>query len=181
LNNERPAVAVDGRQRRGHRIASRSDLPAIVEIYNSTIASRMVTADLEPVSVESRQRWFDAHASGSRPLWVVDEAGSVAAWLSFSSFHERPAYARTVEVSVYVREGFRRHGLGAYLLGEAIEHAPQLQVDNLIGLIFAHNAPSLALFERFAFARWGELPKVAVLDGIERDVVIVGRRVAAQR
>lgn len=27
------------------RIANREDLPAVVDIYNSTIASRMVTAD----------------------------------------------------------------------------------------------------------------------------------------
>lgn len=161
------------------RVARSSDLPAIVEIYNSTIPSRMVTADLEPVSVESRRGWFEAHAPDTRPLWVVEEGGRIIAWLSFSAFHERPAYTRTVELSVYIREGFRKRKLGACLLGEAIERAPGLQVDNLIGLIFAHNTPSLALFEKFGFARWGELPRVAVLDGIERDVVIVGRRVAA--
>jgi phosphinothricin acetyltransferase len=161
-----------------HRTATLPDLPAIVEIYNSTIASRMVTADLEPVSVESRRAWFDAHRSGSRPLWVVEEDGRVAAWLSFSPFHERPAYSRSVELSVYVREGARGRGLGRYLLGEAITHAPAIGVDNLIGLVFAHNAPSLALFEAFGFARWGLLPRVCVLDGIERDVTIVGRRVS---
>jgi phosphinothricin acetyltransferase len=32
------------------------------------------------------------------------------------------------------------------------------------------------LFEKFGFERWGELPKVARLDGVERDVIIVGRR-----
>jgi len=37
------------------RTALESDLPAIVEIYNSTVPSRMVTADTEPVSVESRK------------------------------------------------------------------------------------------------------------------------------
>ena len=46
----------------------------------------------------------------------------------------------------------------------------------LLGFIFGHNAPSLALFERHGFVRWGDLPRVAVLDGIERDLVIVGRR-----
>ncbi|CAN5380241.1 hypothetical protein BH11PSE11_BH11PSE11_26510 [soil metagenome] len=37
-----------------HRLARLEDLPAIVAIYNSTVASRQVTADTEPVSVESR-------------------------------------------------------------------------------------------------------------------------------
>ncbi len=37
--------------------------------------------------------------------------------------------------------------------------------------------PSLKLFEKLGFTRWGHLPRVAVLDGVERDLIIVGRRV----
>ena len=160
-----------------HRNATRTDLAQIVEIYNATIPSRMVTADTEPVSVESRVRWFEEHSPTVRPLWVVEEGGRVIAWLSYSSFYGRPAYSRTVEVSVYVRHEVRKRGLGSYLLGEAVSHAPAIKVDTLLGFIFAHNTPSLALFEKFGFARWGELPRVALLDGVERDVIIVGRRV----
>ena len=159
-----------------HRHAALADLPAIVAIYNSTVASRMVTADLAPVSVESRQRWFDEHRPDSRPLWVLERDGAIAAWLSFSSFYGRPAYAGTAEVSIYVGERFRRCGLGAHLLQAAIAHASVIGVQTLLGFIFGHNLPSLALFERFGFERWGHLPRVAVLDGIERDLVIVGRR-----
>jgi phosphinothricin acetyltransferase len=162
---------------RSHRLARRGDLAQMVEIYNSTVPSRMVTADTEPVSVESRVRWFEEHTPGHRPLWVVEEAGRVAAWLSFSSFYGRPAYSKTAEISIYVHEASRQRGLGSYLLQAAIEHAPAIRVDTLLGFIFGHNRPSLALFERYGFARWGELPKVAALDGIERDLVIVGRRV----
>lgn len=36
------------------RSAITEDLPRIVEIYNSTVDSRMVTADTSPVTVESR-------------------------------------------------------------------------------------------------------------------------------
>lgn len=71
---------------------------------------------------------------------------------------------------------FRGQGLGRYLLEQAIAHAPKVGVNTLLGFIFGHNAPSLALFERHGFVRWGDLPRVAVLDGIERDLVIVGRR-----
>ena len=160
-----------------HRIATRRDLPQIVDIYNATIPSRMVTADTEPVSVESRVPWFEEHTPGHRPLWVVEEAGRVVAWLSFSSFYGRPAYAKTAELSVYVHEDFRQRGLGTYLLIQALAYAPALAVDTLLGFIFGHNEPSLALFQRLGFSRWGALPKVAALDGVERDLIIVGRRV----
>jgi phosphinothricin acetyltransferase len=155
----------------------RDDLAQIVEIYNATIPSRQVTADTEPVSVESRVGWFEDHKPGFRPLWVVEVEGRIAAWLSFSSFYGRPAYNKTVELSVYVHASFRNRGLGSYLLAQALRQAPSIGVNTLLGFIFGHNEPSLRLFENFHFTRWGELPKVATLDGIERDVVIVGRRV----
>jgi L-amino acid N-acyltransferase YncA len=160
-----------------HRIAELKDLPQIVEIYNSTIASRQVTADLEPVSVESRTQWFAEHVPECLPLWVVEIDGRVAAWLSFSAFHARPAYRHTAELGVYVRESSRGTGLASHLLAAAIAHAPQLAIDVLVGLIFGHNEPSLKLFQKWEFERWGLLPGVARLDGIERDLIIVGRRI----
>jgi len=159
------------------RHAEPVDLPQIVEIYNSTVASRMVTADTEPVSVESRRHWFEQHVPTTRPLWVVDRGSQIVGWLSLSDFYGRPAYQRTAEVSVYVREALRRAGVGSFLLSHALAQAPAMNIDTLIGFIFGHNQPSLALFRRFGFATWGELPRVTVLDGIERDVVIVGLRV----
>jgi L-amino acid N-acyltransferase YncA len=43
-------------------------LQKIVATYNSTIDSRLVTADLEPVSVESKQAWFDAHTPNRQAI-----------------------------------------------------------------------------------------------------------------
>jgi L-amino acid N-acyltransferase YncA len=159
------------------RDATEADLPAIVEIYNATIPGRMVTADTMPVTVESRRPWFRNHNSRTRPLWVVSEGGHICAWLSFNSFYGRPAYNPTVEVSLYVAESHRRRGIGRGLLERAIAGAPACEVRSLLGFIWAHNEPSLRLFEAFGFERWGHLPRVAELDGIERDLVIVGRRV----
>jgi phosphinothricin acetyltransferase len=160
-----------------HRIAGLDDLPGIVEIYNSTVASRMVTADIEPVSVESRRHWFEQHNAQTRPLWVAGRDAQIEGWLSLSDFYGRPAYWRTAEVSVYVRAASRRSGVASYLMSRALAQAAGMQIDTLIGFIFGHNEPSLALFERFGFSRWGKLPRVTILDGIERDVVIVGLRV----
>jgi L-amino acid N-acyltransferase YncA len=169
-----------------YRDATLDDLPEIVAIYNSTIASREVTADLTPVAVESRLPWFHAHGPRTRPLWVVENAPEtaaatgkrIAAWLSFSDFYGRPAYARTAELSIYLDESARGRGLGTRLVALALEAAPALGIDTLLGFIFGHNAASLALFRRCGFQDWGLLPRVAVLDGIERDLVILGRRVS---
>ncbi len=160
------------------RDAGEPDLPAIVAIYNATIPGGMVTADTAPATVEGRLPWFRAHIPERRPIWVVEDAGTVCAWFSFSDFHPRPAYHPTAEISVYVAESHRRHGLGDRLMQRAIERAPALGLRSLVGLIWGHNEPSLRLCAKYGFERWGFLPRVALLYGVERDLVIVGRRVA---
>ena len=148
-------------------------------MYNATIPGGMVTADTTPVTVEGRLPWFRAHSPARRPIWVAeDEHGTVCAWFSFSDFHPRPAYHPTVEISVYVAEAHRRRGLANLLLRQAIARAPALGVKSMVGLIWAHNEPSLRLFAKHGFERWGHLPRVALLQGLERDLVIVGRRTA---
>lgn len=160
------------------RDATAADLPAIVAIYNSIIPGRMVTADLEPISVASRVPWLHAHDPERRPVWVVEDGGEVVAWLSFDTFYARAAYDGTAMIAIYVADHRRHGGLGRMLLERAIAHAPQLGLQVLLGYIFLHNEPSLRLFARFGFDRWAHLPRVARLDGVERDLIIVGRRVA---
>ena len=152
-----------------------ADLPAIVSIYNSTIASREVPADTEPVTVDSRVAWFQAHNPHHRPLWVWEDGNRIQGWLSFQSFYGRPAYGGTAELSLYIHPQDRRQGLGRQLLHAAVFHAPDVGVDRLLGFIFGHNRPSLTLFAEAGFEPWARLPGVAVLDGIRRDLVIVGR------
>ncbi len=159
------------------RPARFADLPTIVDIYNSTIASREVTADTEPVSVESRHAWFEAHQKPTRPLWVVEDTGGVIlGWMSFSSFYGRPAYDGTVEVSIYLAEAARGKGLGSWLLEEAMRISPEMGIKTLLGFIFGHNKPSLALFAKYGFTEWANLPRIAVLDEVERDLIILGLR-----
>ncbi len=171
------------------RLAEPADLPAIVDIYNSTVASRQVTADLEPVSVESRFDWFRAHQRRERPIWVVEPLtasrdgvsttrpeASILGWMTLSDFHERAAYRHTAEISIYCHATMRGRGLGSYLLRQAIDFAPRVDVHTLIALVFGHNTASIALFKKFGFTTWGDLERVTELDGIERDVLILGRR-----
>ena len=160
------------------RHAAETDLPAIVAIYNAAVPSRMATADLDPVSVESRLAWFKGRSPSQRPLWVIEIDGIIAGWLSFQSFYGRPAYSKTAEISIYIAPNFHRCGLGRQLLAQAINESPSLGIKSLVCFIFAHNQPSLKLFETFGFERWGHLPNIAELDSVERDLVIMGLRIS---
>lgn len=161
------------------RNANQEDLAKIVEIYNSTIPSRMVTADTEPVFVESRQQWFNEHDPSKRPLWIIENnRREIVGWVSFQSFYGRPAYDHTVEISIYLDEKQRGKGLGRQVLQYCIEKAPAFGVKTLLGFIFSHNEPSLKLFRQLGFEDWATLPNIAILDGQERGVKIVGKRIA---
>jgi L-amino acid N-acyltransferase YncA len=158
------------------RDATLNDLPRIVEIYNESIPGRLATADLDPVTVEQRRTWFEKHSPEHRPLWIAESGQGMVGWLSFESFYGRPAYDATAEISIYVSSAAQRCGAGKRLLEQAIVRAPQLGIRTLLGFVFAHNAPSIALFEKFGFVAWGQYPGIAVLDGIERSLTVVGRR-----
>ncbi len=159
------------------RHADPADLADIVAIYNASIPERMATADLAPVTVASRQAWFAEFSPQRRPLWVgCDEAtAAVLGWLSIRSFYGRPAYEATAEVGVYTAPAAQRRGCARGLLAQAITSAPSLGIETLLAFVFGHNVPSLRLFEAAGFQRWGSLPRVAKLDGVRRDLVILGR------
>ena len=161
------------------RDAARDDLPAIVAIYNASVPGRLATADTEPVTVASREAWFAEHAQGAYPLWVAETEGVVAGWFSFRPFYGRPAYRQTAEISVYVATDWQRKGVGAVLLEEALRRSPALGLRNLVAFVFGHNTASLALMEHYDFERWGLLPGIAELDGVRRDLVILGRPITA--
>jgi L-amino acid N-acyltransferase YncA len=159
------------------RHAQAHDLKSIVAIYNASIPGRMATADVEPVAVAAREAWFREFDPARRPLWVWRANSAVEGWLSFRSFYGRPAYHATVEVAFYVDPAAQRRGIARALLTHAIEAAPALGIRTVLAFVFAHNPASLSLLRSTGFSEWGRLPRVAELDGIERDVTIFGLRV----
>ncbi len=161
-----------------YRNATLSDLNIIVDIYNSTIASRMVTADTAPITVDDRKKWFEDHNSSTRPLWMIeDKNNAIVGWVSFQSFYGRPAYNSTAEVSIYLDENQRGKGYGKQVLAYCIAQAPNYGIKTILGFIFTHNEPSLRLFRNLGFEDWAMLPNIAVLDEVERSLCILGKRI----
>lgn len=156
-----------------------NDLPLIVEIYNSTIEGRMVTADTEPVKVEDKLEWFHRHNAATRPLWIVENKNNeVVGWASFQDFYGRPAYQGTAEISIYLHEHERGKQYGKKILQHAVIECPNLGIHTLLGFIFAHNSNSLQLFIKMGFQEWAHLKDIAILDGKERSLKILGKKIA---
>ena len=119
---------------------------------NNTQPKAAKAADTEPVTVESRQKWFEEHNPGKRPLWVIENLNTeIIGWVSFQSFYGRPAYDATAEISIYLEAHHRGKGIGKEVLGYCIENAPKFGIKTLLGFIFIHNEPCLGLFRHSGF------------------------------
>ncbi len=159
------------------RLANENDVYRIVEIYNSTISSRIATADTNEVTLVSRIDWFQKH-SDTRPIFVEESDDNIIGWVSFESFNARPAYHLTAEISIYIDSKHRGQGIGSTLLKRSINLCPSLGLKNLVANIFSHNISSLALFEKHGFTKWGELPEVAEMDGNLYSLSILGLKIS---
>lgn len=166
------------------RQANEDDLPAILAIYNQSIAGKQATANLAAVSTYERAAWFSDHlANPNRPIYVVmmDAATDdntppiMVAWGSFSDLYARTAYHISCEVSIYLHYDYHGQGIGRALIEWMLMQAPRLGIRNVVALIFAHNAPSLKLFNKLGFSQWGHMPQVCDMDGFIADVVMLGK------
>lgn len=157
------------------RLATMSDLPSIVDIYNQTIPSHQVTADLKPVTVEQRRAWFLAHTPDHYPLYVIVKADVVVGWVSLSPFYGRAAYAKTTEISLYLDRSVQGQGLGSQVLDMVPLQLAKVGLTTVVAYVFSSNLPSIKLFKKFGYEQWGFLPAVAELAGHSNDLVILGK------
>ena len=103
--------------------------------------------------------------------------GEIIGWGSLSDLYARPAYHISTEISIYVAEEAKGQGVGKALVNYLIEVAPSCGVQQVVALIFAHNTPSLAMFEKLGFESWGKFKQVCDMKGFIADVVILGKSV----
>ena len=160
------------------RVAHLSDLEAIVSIYNQAVAIQ-ATADLEPVTIESRRDWFSQHTEDRHPILVAEDGGEILGWLSLSEYRwGRQALRHTAEVSYYVHTEHRRKGLASHLLQPAIERCKPLGIKTLIAILLDDNIGSIRFLEKFGFEQWGQLPRIADFAGREVGHFYYGLRVS---
>ncbi|MGE0568646.1 MAG: N-acetyltransferase family protein [Bacteroidia bacterium] len=157
--------------------ASINDLERIVDTYNQTISSGIVTADTEEQSIENKINWFNSHNPTGRPIWLILHESSYCGWISFSNFYGRPAYSITSEISLYLDSNWQNKGIGKRALQFAISQAPSLGIENILGFIFSSNLPSIKLFMQLGFKEWGCLPNVAQIKDDRLDLIILGLKV----
>src|ERR671918_708161 len=103
------------------RLARLDDAEATRRIYNAEVTASTATFDMVPRSLEQQREWLTARSGAHAVLVAEDEADGVVGFASLSPWRDRPAYATSVEDSVYVHPGHQGRGIGKMLLSELLE------------------------------------------------------------
>jgi L-amino acid N-acyltransferase YncA len=148
-----------------------SDWIDVLRIYAEGIATRNATFETEvPSSDVLDAKWLPGHR------WVAEVDGVVAGWAALAPVSARPCYAGVAETSVYVGDGFRGCGVGRALVARQIEAADAAGLWTITTAIFPENVASIALHHAFGFRTVGVRERIARLDGVWRDTVVIERR-----
>jgi L-amino acid N-acyltransferase YncA len=153
------------------RALNGSDWPDVLRIYREGIATRNATFETDvPSSDVLDAKWLPGHR------WVAEVDGAVAGWAALSPTSSRPCYAGVVETSIYVGDGYRGRGVGRALVARQVEAADADGLWTITTAIFPENVASLALHHAFGFRTLGVRERIARLDGVWRDTIVVERR-----
>ena len=154
------------------RKAKSSDLKDITEIYNDAVKNTVATFDLKPKTVDEQRIWFKEHGS-KNPILVAEQDGVIVGWVSLSKYDDKLAYSDTVELSLYVKEGFQGQGIGKKLMEKIIEEGKKAGVHVILVRITDGNKISTHLHEKFGFKHVGVLKQVGFKFGRYLDVYIM--------
>jgi len=164
---------VEGDRTWSVRLATTADAEGILRIYNAAVTGSVDTFDLVPRTLDDQIAWIDDHAGAHPAVVAVESGGEVLGFGSLSPYRPRPAYATTVEDSVYVAEAARGRGLGRGMLSELVRLAADHGFHSVIGRIVGHNEVSIGLHRACGFSEVGTEREVGRKFGRWLDVVVM--------
>jgi phosphinothricin acetyltransferase len=160
------------------RLIERRDADAVRAIYNLEVVETTVTFDLVERTIDEQLAWIDEHSGGYPAIVAVradteERDGEIAGFASLTPYRPRPAYAPTVEDSVYVSRDHRGLGLGKLLLGDLVGLARTHGFHSIIGRIVGDHDASIALHRSCGFSEVGREQEVGRKFGQWLDVVLM--------
>lgn len=151
-----------------------ADWNAVRRIYDEGLA----TGDATFETIAPGWDDWDARHHAFARLVARSEAG-ISGWAALSPVSSRQVYAGVAEVSIYVAEAQRGHGIGNALMSALIAASEQAGIWTLQASIFPENGASVALHEKYGFRIVGKRERIGQLNGAWRDTLLLERRSSA--
>jgi L-amino acid N-acyltransferase YncA len=133
------------------RAASATDAAQVADIYNHFVLTSTITFEEEPVAIQEITRRI-AEIQASALPWLVAARGEHIVGFAYATrWKTRAAYRFATEVTVYVRDGLSRSGIGSRLYAELFAALKSFGAHAVIGGIALPNEASLRLHQKFGF------------------------------
>jgi L-amino acid N-acyltransferase YncA len=153
------------------RTLKNADANAVLEIYAYGIKTRLATFETR---VPTWEEWDAKHHTFCR--FVFDDEGTIAGWAALLPTSKRDCYKGVAETSIYIDEHYLGRGIGSLLMERLIKDSEKQGIWTLTSSIFPENTASHKLHLKHGFREVGVRKKIAKLDGIWRDTLILERR-----
>lgn len=170
------ATAADTRAGLRIRLAAPADLVRVCEIYRHHVLTGTATFEIVPVTPEEMRARHAAVVERGYPWLVASLDETVVGYAYATVFRPRPAYAWTVEDSIYLDPAATGRGLGRALLTRLIADCESIGLRQMIAVIGdSANTPSIALHRALGFADAGVQRAVGLKFGRWLDTVTLQR------
>lgn len=134
------------------------DYKEVAEIYGQGIESGSATFQ---TYIPNYEEWDGSHHPFCRYVAVTGSDDRIIGWTALAAGITRAAYKGVAELSIYVRQEYRRHGIGYALIEEAKNNAPDYGIWTLESRICRQNTGSIRLHEKCGFRIVGVREKIA--------------------
>jgi L-amino acid N-acyltransferase YncA len=141
------------------RLAERTDVPGILEIYSPFILETAVTFEESVPDEESFWKRIQEIMT-ELPFLVCEIDGRIAGYAYASAYRSRASYRWAKEVSVYVHPDFHRKRVAQALYTSLNEMVRYQGIADLLAIITMPNESSVAFHEQFGYRKCGEFSKV---------------------
>ncbi len=163
------------------RESDETDIPAITAIYRHAVLTGGATFEIDPPSEAEMKVRRRLMLKANYPYLVAESEGRVAAYAYANSYRQPPAYLKTVEDSIYVRDGMQGRGIGQKLLAALIDEATRRGFRQMVAIIGdSANLGSIRLHEKLGFASIGNLRAVGWKHGRWLDTVLMQRPLGSE-
>ena len=155
------------------RPGAEEDLKALTDLYNHYVRETPITFDTEPFTPEERRPWLLSHPEdGPHRLRVAADADSqeILGYATSTPYRAKPAYATSVETTVYVAPGAGGRGIGSLLYAALFEALAGEDLHRAYAGIAQPNEASGRLHARFGFRHVGTYREVGRKFGRYWDV-----------
>lgn len=160
------------------RFAAAKDAAELLEIYAPYVTGTTVSFEYEVPAVEEFRRRVE-ETSARYPYLVWEEDGALLGYAYAHPYAARPAYQWSAELTVYLRQGVSRRGLGSRLYGALMELLRLQGVRNVYGCVTAENTASVAFHQALGFREAGRFSQAGYKLGRWLDVLWLEKAIAS--